>query len=83
MNAWTKKHDTLFNFINKKIKIDSEKFNLISYKIAGNSSDYISVRVIYCDTDITKKVNFSKMIIDNCEYDKFIRKTKIENLSKI
>jgi len=83
MNAWTKKHNVLFNFIDKKIKLDSEKFNLISYKIANNSTDCIAIRVIYCNTSISREVIFSKIIIYLNEYDIFVRKTKIENLSKI
>lgn len=83
MNTWVRKHDVLFNFINKKIKFDNENFNLISYKIAGVSDEHTSIRVIYNDSTIPKDVIFSKIIIYLTEYDKFVRKTKIETLSKI
>jgi len=83
MNTWVKKHDTLFNFIDKKIKLDDKNYNLISYKIAGDDADVISVRVIYHNIKIHKVVSFSKILIYLNEYDKFIRKEKIENLSKI
>jgi len=83
MNAWVRKRTTLFNFIDKKIKLDNDKYNLVSYKISEESTKKISSRIIYCNINIHKEVLFTDITIDFSEYDKFIRKTKIENLSKI
>ena len=84
MNAWVRKHTLLFNFIDKKLKLKNEKYNLVSYKIYDiRTTDELFTKVIYCNINIHREVVFTDISINQYEYDKFLRKTKIEKIEKI
>ena len=82
MQAWVKKHNSAFYCIDNYIKKDNKNYNLKSYKMDTSFDKYTNFRIIYYNIKISRQVFFSNIALSSNEYNNFIRKTKIEKLSK-
>jgi len=82
MSTWTENEKLLFDFFEHIIKKESEKKNLITFKILSTYEDKIRVRLYYYNSINTIYTRFSDKELLLIDYKNFIIKTKLEKINE-